>query len=101
MAVEDVVWCVVVALHVPGGHVLEEAFVGVAALELGLPDMVMCVDKARRDDLGGAVNDLSVRWEIGEASPNLNDDVVFDKYVGVRSTCDVIVSIVDQCCAVA
>ena len=101
MAVEDVVGCVFVALHVPGGHVLEEPFVGVATLELGLPDMVMRVNKARREDLRGAVNDLGVRWEVSEAGPNLNDDVIVDEYVGVRSTCDVIVSIVDQCSAVA
>ena len=101
LAVEDVLRCVVVALHIAGGHVLEETFIGVSAFELCLPDMVMSVNEAGGDDLGGAVDDLGVGWEAGESSADLSDDVIFQEDVGVRSTDDVVVSIVNQGCAVA
>lgn len=36
-------------------HVPDQLFVGVSALQLRLPSMSMCVDKARTDDLVSAI----------------------------------------------
>lgn len=62
--------------------------------------MMMCVDKARRDDFVGAVDDFGTRWS-SKFWSYFGDKVVFDQKVGVFEWFDGIVSFVDEDCAVA
>jgi hypothetical protein len=55
--------CETTSLDPTGGHIPQKSLVCMAAFELGLPHMVMRIDKSRRDDLACAVHDLRVRRE--------------------------------------
>lgn len=53
-----------------------------AALQLRLPKMVVCIHKPGGDDFASAVDEFRIDWD-GNALSNLGDPVILHKDVGI------------------
>lgn len=71
------------ALQVAFGYVVEQRVIGKSALQLRLPDVVVGVDEARRDNLACAVDRPGARAGGRDGGRDLPDNVPFDQDIGV------------------
>lgn len=94
LAPVDFLTSVVGGLKVPGRHVFEENLVGVPALELCLPHMMMSVNETRRDDLGGTVNGVYIVGLSDEVG-DLCNLVSFDQHISLDSV-DMVTGVVQE-----
>lgn len=74
-------------------HVIQQLFVGMPALELSLPAVVMCVNESRTDYFVSTINDLNVR-RCCDIFRNGQNIAVLDKNVGSGRN-DMIICAVD------
>ena len=84
-----------VACHVAAGHVVEEGVVVEAAFELGLPEVVVCIDESWGDDFAVAVDGSGGSWWI-DVRFDLSDGIAFDEEVGVLEGGYGVVGVVEQ-----
>jgi len=61
-------------------HVVQQQLVGMASLQKSLPNMMMCINKPRGDNLVFTVKNLGV-WGRTDFSFNLRDDIAFDQEI--------------------
>lgn len=66
-----------------------------AAFELGLPKVMMSVNKTWADDLAAAVDELSSCWG-RDCFSNLGNTIALHKYIGVSQRRHIISLIVKQ-----
>ncbi len=80
-----------------GGHVFQQQFIGMSAFELSLPQMMVGIHEARRDDFFLAVNDFRTGWrrDVCFYPCNfviLNEDICSD-------TLDMVIGVMNEGCA--